>query len=146
MIACIVLCCVVLLSSRHAQHFDRNAWPSRRLIQYILGPKHTDVDKEDLRHGRVAMPSNSLHADTGTNSFYTFGHAVRNINISRGSKEGNNAFTKDDHGANRRDDRFHAEYIMEEGAPSGMSVCLSVCVSCMYVWMYVCMYRRYVCV
>ena len=27
-------------------------------------------------------------------NFYTFGHAVRNIEASRGSKEGNNAFLK----------------------------------------------------
>ncbi|XP_033125958.1 poly [ADP-ribose] polymerase tankyrase-like [Anneissia japonica] len=47
---------------------------------------------------RCRIPDSILETQgTGTYNFRTLGHATRKISMSRGSKEGNNAFTKEDH-------------------------------------------------
>ena len=46
----------------------------------------------------AALPSCGLkEITTGYNSVYTFGHKVRKVNVSRGGREGNNAFVSDLH-------------------------------------------------
>ena len=49
----------------------------------------------------ASMPASGIETiDTGMNSIYTFGVRVRKVNVARGGREGNNAFTADFHSNN----------------------------------------------
>ncbi|XP_071963816.1 poly [ADP-ribose] polymerase tankyrase-like [Antedon mediterranea] len=62
----------------------------------LLGKEIVAVDKDSAR--RCDVPDSILESQgTGRYDFNTFGHATRSISMSRGSKEGNNAFTKEKH-------------------------------------------------
>eukprot|EP01113_Clastostelium_recurvatum_P021438 TRINITY_DN2540_c0_g1_i2.p1 TRINITY_DN2540_c0_g1~~TRINITY_DN2540_c0_g1_i2.p1 ORF type:complete len:2019 (-),score=594.67 TRINITY_DN2540_c0_g1_i2:668-6724(-) len=53
-------------------------------------------DKDGKLQDRAPAPTCTLDkADTGSYSQYTYGHRVRQLNMSRGGKEGNNAFMED---------------------------------------------------
>ncbi|XP_038075210.1 poly [ADP-ribose] polymerase tankyrase-like [Patiria miniata] len=70
-----------------------------------------DSTKERARLPEVIMQ----HQQTGRYNFKSLGHAVREINVGRGSREGNNAFTKD-LSRNVRDRTY-----LEEALSSGVS-------------------------
>ncbi|XP_073244839.1 poly [ADP-ribose] polymerase tankyrase-like isoform X3 [Porites lutea] len=63
-------------------------------LKLLLKELHEEKPPELKRHNQPTVSLN--HMDTGTYNFYTFGHAVRELYSSRGSREGNNAFLEDD--------------------------------------------------
>ena len=52
--------------------------------------------KAKYAYNRVSLPTNRLQVGSGRIGAATFGHKVSKVKASRGGKEGNNAFTKDD--------------------------------------------------
>ncbi|XP_078592750.1 poly [ADP-ribose] polymerase tankyrase-like isoform X2 [Branchiostoma floridae x Branchiostoma japonicum] len=77
---------------------------------------------------RCSRPYSLLkHQETGRYNWYSLGHAVRNISMSRGSKEGNNAFTKDIDDAIDDYTQTYAKELLKTGGPKDLlDICITV--------------------
>ncbi|XP_078675989.1 poly [ADP-ribose] polymerase tankyrase-like isoform X2 [Branchiostoma floridae x Branchiostoma belcheri] len=87
-----------------------------------------DHMKKHSSNPRCSRPYSLLkHQGTGRYNWYSLGHAVRNISMSRGSKEGNNAFTKDiDDGLDDYTETYGKE-VLQTGAPKDvLDICIAV--------------------
>ncbi|XP_019636541.1 PREDICTED: uncharacterized protein LOC109479112 [Branchiostoma belcheri] len=87
-----------------------------------------DHMKKHSSNPRCSRPYSLLkHQGTGRYNWYSLGHAVRNISMSRGSKEGNNAFTKDiDDGLDDYTETYGKE-VLQTGATKRCSRHLYCC-------------------
>ncbi|KAL9986739.1 hypothetical protein ACROYT_G000926 [Oculina patagonica] len=84
----------IKLAAIHYALLNENHEALKLLLSELHGPSEGPRRNE---------PTVSLHRmDTGTYNFYTFGHAVRELNSSRGSREGNNAFLQDKDGFHKK--------------------------------------------
>eukprot|EP00795_Rhopilema_esculentum_P008747 gene8747-14770_t len=92
-----------------------------------LGPLHyalltenkmaVDLLRNDKqpKERKAKRPAVSLEKmNTGRYNFYTFGHAVREVQASRGAKEGNNAFLKERDYQDDVSERFCLKYVTTE--------------------------------
>ncbi|XP_006818908.1 poly [ADP-ribose] polymerase tankyrase-like [Saccoglossus kowalevskii] len=78
------------------------------------------ADIKEPKTDRVELPESLLEAQsTGSYNFLSLGHAVRSISQSRGSREGNNAFTKES-GISSPDSRSYVRFAMEKGVNKAM--------------------------
>ena len=66
------------------------------MIETIL----KSLDENDKAHEKLKLAdlpeSNINRVDTGFNDKYAYGVATRRVEMSRGNKQGNNAFTEDE--------------------------------------------------
>lgn len=70
----------------HYALINNNKEAFETLLDDLISPKEKRCEKPNISLTQM---------DTGSYNFHTFGHAVRQIYASRGSREGNNAFLKD---------------------------------------------------
>ncbi len=81
---------------------------------YRFISSHPCPASDDSPAVRVSVPTNSLQRSTGNASYIARGHAVAKVNLSRGGREGNNAFTCDS-AVSDSDFAHYFEFLMSHG-------------------------------
>ncbi|XP_066280586.1 poly [ADP-ribose] polymerase tankyrase-like isoform X1 [Branchiostoma lanceolatum] len=103
-------------------------------VMYAIRNRNKDAIKlfgdhmKKISEPRCSRPYSLLkHQGTGRYNWYSLGHAVRNISMSRGSKEGNNAFTKDISDGLDDYTETYAKEVLQTGAPKDLlDLCIAV--------------------
>ena len=83
-------------SAMHAAIDEGNKFLVRKLLHQLnmVTWANSYNKSEDLT--RCTIPTHSLKKESGQASFVAYGHRVKAVQVSRGGKEGNNAFVGDD--------------------------------------------------